>query len=107
MKSVRVPTIGKYGQTIAKRPGRRQSDTVIITAGRADVVNMLRHGYINIVRARTARGRSLTRSRTLSKKKTLIPSWTATGRRAHPPGAPQVADIDYIARAPPARRSRT
>ena len=100
MKSVRVHEIGKYGaDNLPCGPDVDKSDTVIITEGRADVVNMLRHGYKNIV---GMDGASVPDSiKDLSKKKTLIAFVDGDrGGELILRELLQVADIDYIARAP-------
>ncbi len=100
MKSVRVHEIGKYGQdNLPCGPDVDKSDTVIITEGRADVVNMLRHGYKNIVGMDGASVPDTIKD--LSKKKTLIAFVDGDrGGELILRELLQVADIDYVARAP-------
>ncbi len=100
MKSVRVHEIGKYGQdNLPCGPDVDKSDTIIITEGRADVVNMLKHGYKNIVGMDGASVPDTIKD--LSKKKTLIAFVDGDrGGELILRELLQVADIDYIARAP-------
>ncbi len=100
MKSVRVHEIGKYGpDNLPCGPDVDKSDLVIITEGRADVVNMLRHGYKNIVGMDGASVPDTIKD--LSKKKNLIAFVDGDrGGELILRELLQVADIDYIARAP-------
>ena len=100
MKSVRVHEIGKFGpDNLPAGPDVDKSDTVILTEGRADVVNMLRHGYKNVV---GMDGASVPESiKDLSKKKTIIAFVDGDrGGELILRELLQVADVDYIARAP-------
>jgi len=100
MKSVRVHEIGKFGpDNLPAGPDVDKSDTVILTEGRADVVNMLRHGYKNVV---GMEGASVPESiKDLSKKKTIIAFVDGDrGGELILRELLQVADVDYIARAP-------
>jgi len=100
MKSVRVHEILKYGADgLPAGPDVEKTDTVIITEGRADVVNMLRHGYKNVV---GMEGASVPETiKDLSKKKTVIAFVDGDrGGELILRELLQVADLDYIARAP-------
>jgi len=100
MKSVRVHEILKYGpDSLPAGPDVEKVDTVIITEGRADVVNMLRHGYKNVV---GMEGASVPETiKDLSKKKTIIAFVDGDrGGELILRELLQVADLDYIARAP-------
>jgi DNA primase len=100
MKSVRVHEIGKFGlDNLPAGPDVEKSDTVIVTEGRADVVNMLRHGYKNVI---GMEGASVPETiKDLSKKKTLIVFVDGDrGGELILRELLQVADVDYIARAP-------
>jgi len=100
MKSVRVHEISKYGHdNLPAGPDVDKSDTVILTEGRADVVNMLRHGYKNVV---GMEGASVPDSvKDLAKKKTVIAFVDGDrGGELILRELLQIADIDYIARAP-------
>jgi DNA primase len=100
MQSVRVHEILKYGQdNLPAGPDVEKTDTVIITEGRADVVNMLRHGYKNVV---GMEGASVPETiKELSKKKNIIAFVDGDrGGELILRELLQVADLDYIARAP-------
>jgi DNA primase len=100
MKSVRVHEIGKFGpDNLPAGPDVDKSDTVIVTEGRADVVNMLRHGYKNVI---GMEGASVPETiKDLSKKKTIIAFVDGDrGGELILRELLQIADVDYIARAP-------
>lgn len=100
MKSVRVHEISKYGRdNLPAGPDVDKSDTVILTEGRADVVNMLRHGYKNVV---GMEGASVPDSvKDLARKKTVIAFVDGDrGGELILRELLQIADIDYVARAP-------
>jgi len=100
MKSVRVHEIAKFGQdSLPAGPDVEKTDTVIITEGRADVVNMLRHGYKNVI---GMEGASVPETiKDLSKKKTVIAFVDGDrGGELILRELLQVADLDYVARAP-------
>ncbi|MEM4658041.1 MAG: DNA primase DnaG [Candidatus Methanosuratincola sp.] len=103
MKSVRVHAIGKYGpDNLPCGPDVDKSDTVIVTEGRADVVNMLRHGYKNVIGMDGASVPDTIKD--LSKKKTIIAFVDGDrGGELILRELFQVADIDYVARAPPGK----
>lgn len=103
MKSVRVHAIGKYGpDNLPCGPDIDKSDTVIVTEGRADVVNMLRHGYKNVIGMDGASVPDTIKD--LSKKKTIIAFVDGDrGGELILRELFQVADIDYVARAPPGK----
>lgn len=103
MKSVRVHAIGKYGpDNLPCGPDVDKSDTVIVTEGRADVVNMLRHGYKNVIGMDDASVPDTIKE--LSKKKTIIAFVDGDrGGELILRELFQVADIDYVARAPPGK----
>jgi len=100
MKSVRVHEIGKYGaDNLPSGPDVDKMDTVIVTEGRADVVNMMRHGYKNVIGMDGASVPDTIKD--LSKKKTIIAFVDGDrGGELILRELLQVADIDYIARAP-------
>lgn len=103
MKSVRVHEISKYGpDNLPAGPDVDKSDTVIVTEGRADVINMLRHGYKNVIGMEGASVPDTIKD--LSKKKTIIAFVDGDrGGELILRELLQVADIDYIARAPPGK----
>lgn len=103
LKSVRVHEITKYGpEGLPAGPDVDKSDTIIVTEGRADVINLLRHGYKNVI---GMEGTSVPETiKELSKKKTVIAFVDGDrGGELILRELLQVADIDYIARAPPGK----
>ena len=103
MKSVRVHEISKFGpDNLPAGPDIDKSDTVILTEGRADVINMLRHGYKNVIGMEGASVPDTIKD--LSKKKTIIAFVDGDrGGELILRELLQVADLDYIARAPPGK----
>ncbi|MDW7971166.1 MAG: DNA primase DnaG [Nitrososphaerota archaeon] len=103
LKSVRVHEIIKYGpEGLPAGPDVDKSDTIIVTEGRADVINLLRHGYKNVI---GMEGTSVPETiKELSKKKTIIAFVDGDrGGELVLRELLQIADIDYIARAPPGK----
>jgi DNA primase len=103
LKSVRVREIVKYGpEGLPAGPEIDSSDTIIVTEGRADVINLLRHGYKNVI---GMEGASVPETiKELSKKKTIIAFVDGDrGGELVLRELLQVADVDYIARAPPGK----
>jgi DNA primase len=103
MDAVRVAEIGKYGpEELPAGPSIDSSDDVIIVEGRADVLNLLRCGYKNVV---AVEGTSVPKTVTeLSKKKTITAFLDGDrGGDLILKELQQIADIDYVARAPPGR----
>lgn len=103
LKSIRVHEITKYGpEGLPAGPDIDISDTIIVTEGRADVINLLRHGYKNVI---GMEGTSVPETiKELSKKKTVIAFVDGDrGGELILRELLQVADIDYIARAPPGK----
>ncbi len=80
------------------------SDTVIIVEGRADVVNLVKHGYNNVIAIEGASSGIPKTIVELSRKKTTIAF--VDGDRGGDMVLTELlkaADIDYIARAPPGK----
>jgi len=103
LKSVRAREIIKYGpEGLPAGPEIDSSDTIIVTEGRADVINLLKHGYKNVI---GMEGTSVPETiKELSKKKTVIAFVDGDrGGELVLRELLQVADIDYIARAPPGK----
>ena len=103
MKAVRAPEVVKWGpERLPAGPDVDRSDTVIIVEGRADVVNLVKHGYRNVV---ALEGVSIPRSIIeLCKQKTAIAFVDGDrGGELILRGLLRVADVDYVARAPPGK----
>ncbi len=100
VRDIRSAEIIKFGEEgLPAGPDVPYSDTIIIVEGRADVINLLKHGYRNAI---AIEGTSIPKTIIeLSKKKKTIAF--VDGDRAGElilKELLQVADIDYIARAP-------
>ncbi|RLE50539.1 MAG: DNA primase [Candidatus Methanomethylicota archaeon] len=100
MKSIRALELVKYGEEgLPAGPDIDKSDTIIVVEGRADVINMLKHGYRNVIAIEGATVPETVRK--LSKEKTVIAFVDGDrGGELVLKELLQVADIDYIARAP-------
>ncbi|MEM0084991.1 MAG: DNA primase DnaG [Candidatus Methanomethylicia archaeon] len=103
IKEVRALDIIKFGEDqLPAGPNVAVDDTIIIVEGRADVINLLKHGYKNAI---AIEGASIPKTIIeLSKTKTTIAF--VDGDRAGElilKELLQVADIDYIAQAPPGK----
>ncbi len=103
IKAVREVEIIKYGQEgLTAGPDVDKSDTIIIVEGRADVINLVRHGFKNVI---ALEGATVPKTIVeLCKKKTCIAF--VDGDRGGDMILREllnVADIDYVARAPPGR----
>lgn len=102
-KEISTSEIIKFGEEgLPAGPNITTDNTIIIVEGRADVINLLKHGYKNVI---AIEGASIPKTIIeLSKKKTTIAF--VDGDRAGElilKELLQVADIDYIAQAPPGR----
>lgn len=103
MDAIRVAEITKYGpEELPAGPSIDSSDDIIIVEGRADVLNLLRCGYKNVI---AMEGTSIPKTIIdLSKKKTVTAFLDGDrGGDLILKELQQIADIDYIARAPPGR----
>ena len=96
------PKITEYGpEKLPAGPDVDKSDTIIIVEGRADVLNLLRYGYTNVIALEGAREKIPKTIIELAKKKKVIA--LVDGDR----GGELIlktlldqADVDYVARAP-------
>lgn len=100
MKEIRTTEVIKFGDDeLPAGPDVAFADTVIIVEGRADVINLLKHGYRNTI---AIEGTSIPKTIIeLSKQKTTIAF--VDGDRAGElilKELLQVADIDYVVQAP-------
>ncbi len=95
----------RYGpEGLPAGPDVDRADTIIIVEGRADVLNLLRHGYRNVIAVEGASGGIPKTIIELSKKKTTIAFVDGDrGGEMLLRELIKVADIDYIARAPPGK----
>ena len=100
MDTIKGGEIGKYGpEELPAGPGIEESDTIIVVEGRADVQNLLRYGFKNIV---AVEGTRVPQSIIdLSRKKTVIAFLDGDrGGDLILKELMQVADVDYVTRAP-------
>ncbi|MET1128066.1 MAG: DNA primase DnaG [Thermoproteota archaeon] len=104
-ESVKRAELVHYGpEKLPAGPDVDKSDEIIIVEGRADVINLLRYGYTNVIALEGARERIPETIIRLAKSKRAIAFvdgdhggdlilWELL----------RVADIDYVARAPPGK----
>ena len=103
LKAVREAQLISYGpEKLPAGPDIDKSDTIIIVEGRADVINLLRHDYRNVI---AIEGASVPKTIiNLCKEKTAIAFVDGDrGGELVLRQLIQVADIDYVARAPPGK----
>ena len=100
-KVLKVPEVIKYGaDQLPAGPCIDSSDTIIVVEGRADVINLLKHGYKNVIALEGATVPKTIIS--LSKKKnTIVFVDGDRGGEMIAKNIVTVADVDYIAVAPP------
>ena len=104
-KALKPPEITKYGpEGLPAGPGIESSDTIIIVEGRADVLNLLQYGYTNVIALEGATGKIPETIIKLAKEKTAIAFVDGDhGGELILRELLKVADIDYVARAPPGK----
>ncbi|MFP3302430.1 MAG: DNA primase DnaG [Caldivirga sp.] len=105
LSEVKQSEVISYGpEGLPAGPDVDTSDTIIIVEGRADVVNLVKHGYRNVIAIEGASGGIPKTVIELSRKKTTI-AFTDGDRGGEMVLREllKVADIDYVARAPPGK----
>ena len=103
IKAARLGVIIKYGKDqLPAGPEINESETIIIVEGRADVLNLLKHGFRNVI---AVEGTSIPDTIvTLSRKKNAIAFVDGDrGGELVLKELLQLTEIDYVARAPPNR----
>ncbi|RMF07246.1 DNA primase [Candidatus Woesearchaeota archaeon] len=98
--SVRVMEVQEYGnERLPAGPAIDESDEVIVVEGRADVLNLLKHGFKNAI---ALNGTSVPKTIIELSKKKVITAFVDGDRGGNLilKELLQVADIDYITRAP-------
>ncbi|MEM1538449.1 MAG: DNA primase DnaG [Candidatus Nezhaarchaeales archaeon] len=103
LKAIREAQLTYYGpDKLPAGPDIDKSDTIIVVEGRADVVNLLRYDYRNVI---AVEGTVIPKTVIdLSKEKTVIAFVDGDrGGEIILKELLQVADVDYIARAPPGK----
>jgi len=100
--AIKVAEITYYGpEKLPAGPDVDKSDTVIVVEGRADVANLLRYGYRNVIALEGAKGKIPETIVNLSKQKTVIAF--VDGDHVGDlilRDLIKVADVDYVAKAP-------
>lgn len=99
-ESIRIKEITKYGkENLPAGPNISESDAIIVVEGRADVLNLLRYGIRNSI---AAEGTSIPKTIVdLSKEKTVTAFVDGDrGGELILKELMQVAEVDYVARAP-------
>ncbi|MBL7056347.1 DNA primase [Candidatus Woesearchaeota archaeon] len=98
--SVRVMEVQEYGtDRLPAGPGIEEGDEIIIVEGRADVINLLKHGFKNAI---AMNGTSVPETiKELSKKK-VVTAFVDGDRGGNLiiKELSEVADIDFVTRAP-------
>ena len=103
VQSVRATEVKTYGpEKLPAGPEIEESDTIIVVEGRADVINLLKHGYRNAI---ALEGATIPKTIIdLSKRKKVIAFVDGDrGGELILRNLLEVADVDYVARAPPGR----
>jgi DNA primase len=101
---MRVPEPISYGPEILPAgPGIDESDTVIVVEGRADVINLLRYGYRNVIALGGAKKVPNTIKELSSKKKIILLVDGDHGGDLVLKEVLRTLRVDYVARAPPNR----
>jgi DNA primase len=101
LKEARVSIIQKYGkENLPAGPGIEDSDNLILVEGRADVMNLLKHGFRNVI---AVQGTNVpTEVIELTKKKVTTAFLDGDhGGDLILRELIHLADLDYVARAPP------
>lgn len=99
---LKVPEPISYGsEGLPAGPDVDKSDTLIIVEGRADVINLLRYGYTNVIALEGARGVPDTIRNLASNKKTILFVDGDHGGDLVLKEVLRSVKVDYIARAPP------
>lgn len=99
-QSLRVEEVVEYGEEkLPAGPAIDESDAIIVVEGRADVINLLRHGIRNVI---AVEGTNIPKTIIeLSKKKTVTAFLDGDrGGDLILKELLQVAEIDFVARAP-------
>lgn len=104
-KSVKPPELVTYGpENLPAGPDIESADTIILVEGRADVINLLRYGYTNVIALEGAGSKIPDTIIKLCKNKKVIAFLDGDhGGDLILKELLKVAKIDYIARAPPGK----
>jgi len=103
--SIKTAEVVYYGpERLPAGPDVDKSDTIIVVEGRADVINLLRYGYRNVIALEGAKGKIPETIVNLSKQKTVIA--LVDGDHAGDLILRELirnAEVDYIVKAPPGK----
>jgi DNA primase len=103
--SIKTAEVVYYGpEKLPAGPDVDKSDTIIVVEGRADVINLLRYGYRNVIALEGAKGKIPETIVNLSKQKTVIAF--VDGDHAGDLILRELirnAEVDYVAKAPPGK----
>ncbi|MEM1683747.1 MAG: DNA primase DnaG [Ignisphaera sp.] len=102
-ENVRTAEVVLYGpEKLPAGPDIDRSDTIIIVEGRADVLNLLKYGYRNVIALEGAHGSKIPESiiKLASKKNAVLFVDGDRGGELIARDVLKVADIDFVARAP-------
>ena len=103
LRSARTSVIRKYGpEGLPAGPGIEESDSLIVVEGRADILNLLRHGFKNCI---AVEGTSIPKT-VINLTEQRITTAFLDGDRGGDlilKELLEIADIDYIAKAPEGR----
>ncbi|MCE4617459.1 MAG: DNA primase [Desulfurococcales archaeon] len=104
-KPPKKPEIVEYGpEKLPAGPGIDTSDTIILVEGRADVQNLLRYGYTNVIAMGGAKEKVPETIKKLSQKKKVVAFVDGDrGGELILKTLLHEAKIDYVARAPPGK----
>jgi len=104
-ESTKKSQLIEYGpEKLPAGPGVDRSDAIIIVEGRADVLNLLRYGYDNVIAVGGATTKIPETIKKLSKEKIAIAFVDGDrGGLMILKNLLSQADIDYVARAPPGK----
>ncbi len=103
--SIKTAEVVYYGpERLPAGPDVDKSDTIIVVEGRADVINLLRYGYRNVIALEGAKGKIPETIVNLSKQKTVIAF--VDGDHAGDLILRELirnAEVDYVVKAPPGK----
>jgi len=105
-EAVKRAEVISYGpEGLPAGPDVDKADEIIIVEGRADVVNLLRYGYRNVIALEGARGGKIpeTIKRLAREKKAILFVDGDHGGELIIREVVKTVDIDYVARAPPGK----
>jgi DNA primase len=103
VKQARISAVSKWGpENLPAGPGVNESDSVILLEGRADVLNLLKYGFRNIV---ALQGTNIPKSiiPLTNKKRTIVFLDGDRGGDLILRELIELAEIDFVARAPKGR----